>query len=66
MTFSTTEYTRSHQKAPRGRGTWAFISQSGEFVAAPSRLTLAEAKAWIKEQVKAGTIAPSAIWQVAP
>lgn len=48
--FDTTEYQRSHGKAPRGTGSWAFkVDQDHFYVFSPS-MTFTEAKRWVARQ----------------
>lgn len=55
IAFNTRPYVRSHMREPRGTGSWAFelAERRGDVVWAPSSLTLAKAKAWMREHVKA-------------
>lgn len=48
--FETSEFKRSHGKAPRGTGAWAFRPDTtGEWVFSPC-MTFTEAKKWVREQ----------------
>lgn len=51
--FSTSQFVLSHGRAPKGRGSWAFVVRevSREPVFTPS-MTYAEAKTWIKNCVR--------------
>lgn len=50
--FDPMPYIRSHGRAPRGRGSWAFAFEGREPIFSPS-MTLAEAKRWAAAQVRA-------------
>lgn len=62
--FDTTEYKRSHFKAPKGRGMWAFMPENSgdpaDWLFSPD-MTFAEAKRWAQEQrpdVKTFSVGP--------
>ena len=50
--FCTREYRRSHGKAPRGRGCWAFDIE-GQWHFTPQAMSYTDAKAWAAEQARA-------------
>jgi len=49
----TSTYERTHGALPRGKGSWAFILMDRNFecetVFAPANMTLAQAKAWMRD-----------------
>ncbi len=53
--FLTNAYEASHGRAPRGTGSWAFEMKQerpGEIFWAPSNLTVAQAKTWMRAEIK--------------
>ncbi|MTH62158.1 hypothetical protein [Paracoccus litorisediminis] len=48
-TFDTRDYERSWGRTPRGRGSWAFATETDDWILSPS-LTYTEAKRWAREQ----------------
>lgn len=57
VTFDTSPFVRSHFYAPRGRGSWAFSTESNPDVLGPTMLwspsmTFGEAKSWARQQVQ--------------
>lgn len=65
--FDTTEYESSHGRAPRGRGSWAFIPGAprhyamDDVVWVPGSHTLTEAKRLVRQMHPTVTV-----WGVAP
>jgi hypothetical protein len=53
VSFSDRSYQLSHMRAPRGRGSWAFLISGSELpmIWSPSSMTYTEAKAWAKTKV---------------
>ena len=55
LTFCTRAYIRSHVKAPKGTGRWAFAEQlctgEGDPIFAPYPMTLTEAKKWFRQHL---------------
>ena len=53
--FDTRDFQRSHGKAPRGHGRWAFAERlpngTGPEYFAPHSMTLTEAKRWFKDHL---------------
>ena len=65
--FSNYHYERSHGKAPRGRGCWAFENRDGSKLWwVDGYLTLAEAKKAVTEQLKAEGVSGNTTIYVAP
>ena len=57
VTFETSPFMRSHFHSPRGRGSWAFSTESNPDVLGPTMLwspsmTFGEAKSWARQQVQ--------------
>lgn len=59
-TFDTTPFVRSHNKQPKGLGSWAFAPEAdsdvNDMYFSPS-LTYTEAKKWFKKQVPDAVVA---------
>jgi hypothetical protein len=54
--FDTSDYKRSHSKAPRGEGCWAFApNTTGEYMFSTS-MSYTEAKQWAREQAPDATM----------
>ena len=64
--FNTREYVFSHGKTPRGRGSWAFFPSNAfvldEAMWAPSSITYADAKRWVREDLKARNVTTATIY----
>ena len=57
----------AHGHRPRGHRQWDFITPEGQQAWAPGPMTLTEAKAWLRREVRAmGLSARRATWYVAP
>lgn len=54
--FDASDYRRTHFKAPKGRGVWAFSpNTTGEWMFSPF-MTFTDAKEWAQEQAPEATI----------
>lgn len=67
MNIMTDVYEFAHGHRPRGCSQWVFVTPEGQQAWAPGPMTLTQAKAWLRREVRAmGLSARRATWYVAP